>query len=352
MARPGVLYVQVANAAARLAAEGQNPTIDSIRAALGGTGSKSTIAPLLKRWKSAHPATVIQADLGLPAELVMALKEVYLKVQAQATLQFEQAEQIHQASKAALHEQLQQTVVEQEALLNIQQQQALALVSADTRLQELDETVQRQEIALAGLRSEKLGLEQRLADRVAELASLTQQLQHSRVQFEHYQTTVAQQRADERRTAEQCRHRLEYELTELRQRLLAQQTRLGELQAQEQQLSQDNVHLQSSLLTAQEALIQSRSAHAQVVYQLAELNQTHQTLEQRHEHSERRLVEAQTNLAVIERELGLLAQRLTQTETQLTELTTEKQLLLQDNAVLISQLAEFRSKQSSLLSGS
>ena len=55
MARSSVLYVHVANAAARLVADGHNPTIDGIRAALGGTGSKSTIAPLLKRRKAVHP---------------------------------------------------------------------------------------------------------------------------------------------------------------------------------------------------------------------------------------------------------------------------------------------------------
>mgnify|MGYP001595977942 FL=1 len=103
--------------------------------------------------------------------------------------------------------------------------------------------MQRQEIALASLGSEKVGLEQRLVDRVSEVAALTQQLQQVRVQFEHFQASVAQQRADERRAAEQRHSRQEQELTELRQRLLAQQTRLGELQAQEQRLAQDHDHL-------------------------------------------------------------------------------------------------------------
>ena len=52
MARAGIIYSHVAKAAAALVAEGKNPTVDTIRAALGDTGSKSTIAPLLKRWKA------------------------------------------------------------------------------------------------------------------------------------------------------------------------------------------------------------------------------------------------------------------------------------------------------------
>jgi chromosome segregation ATPase len=346
MARSGVLYVHVATAAAQLVAEGHNPTIDSVRAALGGTGSKSTIAPLLKRWKAAHPGTVAQAEWGLPAELVLAVRGVYEKVQAQAALQVEQAEQRHQAATAELQEQLQQAFGERDTLLNAQEQQAQALAAAHTRSQGLAETVHRQEIVLAGLGSEKLGLEQRLADRAAEVAALTQHLQQARVQFEHYQVSVAQQRADERQSAEQRQQHLEQELTELRQRLLVQQARLGELQAQEQHLAQDNDRLQNTLLMTQLALTQNRSAHEQVAYQLTELKQMHQTLELRHGQDEQRLAEMQTSLAVIERERSLLAERLTHTETQLTELATDKQRLRQDNAVLSSQLAELRTIKS------
>lgn len=341
MARPGIMYVHVADAAARLAAQGKNPTIDSIREALGGTGSKSTIAPLLKRWKAAHQDTVAQAELGLPVELVLALKGVYEKVQADAALRYQQAEQIHQAKTIALQEKLQQAFAEQEALCNAHDGQARALAAANARIQLQDETVHRQDVVLASLGSEKIGLEQRLADRATEVTSLTQQLQQVRVQFEHYQESVAQQRAGELQAAEQRHNRLEQELAELRQRQLVQQARLGEVQAQEQHLMQDNERLQNTLLTTQDALTQSRGAHEQVVYQLTELTRAHQALEQRHSNGEQRLAKAQTNLAVVERERSLLAERLSQTETLLAESATEKQLLLQENAVLSSQLAEF-----------
>lgn len=183
MARSGVLYLHVAQAATQLVAAGHNPTIDSIRVALGGTGSKSTIAPLLKRWKAAHPGTLAQAELGLPAELVLALKGLYEKVQAEAAVQLQQAVAAHQAEADALQEQLQQAFVERDAQLSVQEQQAQALAVATTRSQGLADTLQRQEIALASLGSEKTGLEQRLADRAAEAAALTRQLQQAREQF-------------------------------------------------------------------------------------------------------------------------------------------------------------------------
>lgn len=344
MARSGVLYVHVAQAAARLVAEGHNPTIDSIRAALGGTGSKSTIAPLLKRWKNAHPGTLAQAELGLPAELVLALKGLYEKVQAEAAVQLQQAAKAHQAAVAAMQEQLQQALIEHDALLSVQAQQAQALAAANTHSQGLADTVQRQEIALAGLGSEKRGLEQRLADRASEVASLTQQWQQVRVQFEHYQGAAAQQRSDERQAAEQRQQRLEHELAALRKRLLAQQTRLSELQAQEQRLTQEHDHLQGTLLTTQAALAQSQIAHEHVLLQYTDLKRAHQVLENRYAQGEQRLAETRTHLAVSERERNLLIERLSHTETQLSDLATAKQLLVQDNAVLSSQLAEFRAK--------
>lgn len=342
MARPGILYVQVANAAAQLVAAGHNPTIDRIRAALGGTGSKSTLAPLLKRWKAAHPGPVAQAELGLPTELVLALKEVYEKVRAEASVQYQQAAQAHHAETAALQEQLDQAVAGRDALLDIQAQQVQALATADTRIETLVEVAQRQEIVLASLGSEKLGLEQRLADRAAEVTSLTQQLQQGLAQFEHYQASVAQQRADERSSVEQRQHRQEHELAELRQRLLVQQTRLGDLQAQEQRLLQDNEQLQNRLLTTQEAFTQNRITHQLVADQLAEWKQRYGALEQRYTHGGQCLAETQISLAVSERERGLLAERLIRTETQLNGLAADKQVLLQENAVLASQLAEHR----------
>ena len=57
----------VAIAAAELTQDGKNPTVDSVREALGGTGSKSTIAPFLKRWKEEHQGEIAQLELGVPS---------------------------------------------------------------------------------------------------------------------------------------------------------------------------------------------------------------------------------------------------------------------------------------------
>ncbi|HET8701463.1 MAG TPA: DNA-binding protein, partial [Nitrococcus sp.] len=310
MARPGITYTQVADAASRLAAAGKNPTIDGIREALGGTGSKSTIAPLLKRWKATHQETVAQAELGLPLELLQALQGVYEKVQAEAAQQRAEAAQAHEAQQAELQEALRLTRGEHEALHAAYQEQERALTAAAARIQEQQDANHRQEVALASLDSEKLGLERRLSDRAAEVTALTRQLTQARQQFEHYQEAVARQRAEERQTAEQRQARLEQELAEVRERAFAQQARLNDTKARLQGLVTDNERLQQSLYTAQEALAQSRSAHDHTASRLAALEHRYHALEQRHRSNTQALTAARTAQAVAAKENTLLGERL------------------------------------------
>lgn len=51
MGRLGITYLDVEKAADLLKNQSKNPTVDAVRAVLG-TGSKSTIVPYLKRWRS------------------------------------------------------------------------------------------------------------------------------------------------------------------------------------------------------------------------------------------------------------------------------------------------------------
>ncbi|WP_404995479.1 DNA-binding protein [Cupriavidus pauculus] len=67
MARKGITYDQVANAAAAIKARGQAPTISAIRVELGNEGSYSTISQHLARWKADDADKVDMA--ALPPEV-------------------------------------------------------------------------------------------------------------------------------------------------------------------------------------------------------------------------------------------------------------------------------------------
>lgn len=216
MARAGILYSHVAKAAAQLAAAGKNPTVDTVREAMGGTGSKSTIAPMLKQWKAQHEGEVAAAGAGLPADLLEAVQGVYERVQEGAKAQVEQFRAEHQlaaqdAARAveALHAEGRQLGAEREAL-------AGELASVKATLAREQAAGQKDAVAIAALESEKDGQAQRLADRAAEVRELADQLAQARRQFEHFQDASATQRQEDKSAYEARIARTEQEAATLR----------------------------------------------------------------------------------------------------------------------------------------
>ena len=103
MARAGVTYHDVAKAAEAIKNRRQEPTVDRVREQLG-TGSKSTIAPLLKRWRSDNGEA---ADIsGLPNDLVEVVKSLHERVQQMADHRIAQARQEFEALNEELRKEL------------------------------------------------------------------------------------------------------------------------------------------------------------------------------------------------------------------------------------------------------
>ncbi len=99
MARPGVTYLDVANAAQQLIAAGRAPTIESVRIALG-TGSNSTLGNHLRTWKSKQDQTQQTATKeNIPEELIAALKGVWERVMDQSEAKIQT---IHQDTQQEL----------------------------------------------------------------------------------------------------------------------------------------------------------------------------------------------------------------------------------------------------------
>lgn len=198
MARAGVLYSHVAKAATHLAAAGKNPTVDTVREAMGGTGSKSTIAPMLKQWKAQHEGDVAAAGAGLPADLLEAVQGVYVRVQEGAKAQVEQLRAEHQQAEQEAARAVEALRAEGRQLGA--EREALAGELANVKLMLVREQVARQKdaVAIAALESEKDGQAQRLADRAAEVRELADQLAQARRQFEHFQDASAIQRQEDK----------------------------------------------------------------------------------------------------------------------------------------------------------
>jgi chromosome segregation ATPase len=342
MARTGILYSHVAQAATKLVEDGKNPTVDTVREALGNTGSKSTIAPFLKRWKAEHQETVAEAESGLPATLLQAVKGLHQHMQAEVGQQLDRARQEHEAALHAAAVREQQLRTDHQALSSTHAALSEDLERVREALAQLRASHHAQTVTLATAQAENAGLQQRLADRAAEVTALNHQLSRSREQFEHYQEAGAAQRAQERQAAEQRIARLEQDLAGTRQIVMAQQATTAQQEMQLAQLRTEIGHLQETAHTVQDELASVRAERDQLAYRFKETSTANQALADKLEAAQQALTESRMALAAQERQTALVAERVSQAEAKAEQLDKERLALFQERAVLQAQLSNGR----------
>lgn len=236
MARAGILYSHVALAAAKLVAAGKNPTVDTVRVALGGTGSKSTIAPMLKQWKAEHEGVMAAAGTGLPTDLLEAVKGVHDRLQEAARIEVDQVRAEYQ--QAVLEAARARDTLFAAKTRLTDERNALAAELADIKGVLAQELAARHKDALTitALEAEKIAHAQRLADRAGEIKGLADQLTQTRLQFDHFQDATASQRQEEKQAYEARIARAEQEATTLRAHLQESRETLAALRSEKIQL--------------------------------------------------------------------------------------------------------------------
>jgi chromosome segregation ATPase len=342
MARAGILYSHVATAAAKLAANGKNPTVDNVREALGATGSKSTIGPMLKRWKEENQGALSPVELGVPPALLQAVKGVYEDMQAEFQLNLDQARQVHEAQSLRTAEELQQWRAKYAALDETATALRAALDDANRTIMRLQDANQLLTVAMAGAQSDQAGLQQRLADRAAEVAALNGQLTQSRSQFDHYQESTAAQRSEERQAFEQRAARMDLELGTLRQQSMQHQANAAQLSGQLTQAALEHTRLQMAVQAAQGDAASARSDAERFAFELAEISADLERMKGKYEDITGELTSTQIALAVQLREGELSAARLVASDSQAHAHGQEKQALLHQLAVLETELRQAR----------
>lgn len=107
MARPGVTYSEVAEAASQLMGQGRNPTIEQVRLLIG-SGSSTTIANHMKEWKEHQSGTsLIAAKENLPPELIAIVKGLWDRVMDQSVEKVRSIESEFEQTIAELQQELQ-----------------------------------------------------------------------------------------------------------------------------------------------------------------------------------------------------------------------------------------------------
>lgn len=222
MARAGVYFADVKRARDALIAAGRHPSIDAVRAALGNTGSKTTIHKYLREIEAeegAQKAGVSEAIQGLVTQLADQLQsEAATEVEAMRSRMAE-LQGAHEHVQAALESQLADV---RQALEGVSRQ----LASTELALAGLKEQLSLEQIArhTAEQRSRDLG--ERLADAERHQASLEEKHRHARDSLEHYRNASKEQREQENRRHEQQVQAMQ---AELRQAQLATSVKQEEL---------------------------------------------------------------------------------------------------------------------------
>ncbi|MEC4722843.1 DNA-binding protein [Noviherbaspirillum sp. CPCC 100848] len=337
MARTGIQYSDVARAAAKLIADGKSPTVDSVRQTLGGTGSKSTIAPFLKRWKTEQEDTAI-AEVTLPAPLLNAVRGLHEHMQVEFQQQREALELQHNQAIQTLEQQLKQVQTEKDKALAENLAVEDELVRTRQALADLQERFHTQNVTMAAMQAEHAGLQQRLIDRATEIATLDNQLSRAREQFSHYQEATAAQREADRREYERRIGGLEHDLITANREIAGLQVSLAQRESALSSLALEHGNLQSKFGAVRDELQTIQFARDRLQEQLEESLRNRDQASAQIQQLEQTVMESRLAAASQERETKIRADQLQNALAQIDALLQEKLTWVQKKTILEQQL--------------
>ncbi|WP_018416683.1 DNA-binding protein [Teredinibacter turnerae] len=344
MARLGVTFDDISHAATAIVEAGEEPTVDRVRERLG-TGSKSTIAPLLKRWRSERVREVNTE--GLPEELLTAIKTLHRQVNIAADKRIASASESYQAELNALTTRLNESRTEASTLADQVEQLERKLAAAEQALEErtsnlIDTQNLLERESLKCQQADALLLEAR--DAVNELK---QENREARAQFAHYQERSAEDRQSEREQFRTTNQQLMIQIDALRAQVASFEERGVQAAAENQDLRKHNLALEQDQIR----ITHQCDTLAAQVCQLTEALEVEQAQSCQLKAENIAVIEklalaANANKAS-EKELLLVNQSLTRTDKELercrqalADRTLESRELLKELAVLQGQLKQ------------
>jgi chromosome segregation ATPase len=237
MARSGINYLDVAKTAEKLKNKGIIPTIDRIREILG-TGSKTTLAHHLKRWKSITPEDLEYQTI--PAGLISSVKNLHEQLKAHAQ---QKLEELAQRSQQEIDQLLQQLKQERENAGVLKR----SILNLETSNNKLATQISVLEKSLAELNqintvidAEKSELTARLQGKAEQIIILKEQLKSVEKNSDHYKEVLNQQRSEEKM-------QFVYHLELLQQENNIYRAKAVEENVQITAIKQDNFELQSKI---------------------------------------------------------------------------------------------------------
>ncbi|TLM76430.1 DNA-binding protein [Microbulbifer harenosus] len=345
MARTGVSYFDIAQAAESIRHRGDEPTVDRVREELG-TGSKSTIAPLLKRWKSETGDTSVDTA-GLPKDLLDALKALHQRVQEEADRKVDAARE----ECAITVEQVQREVAQLRNTLNERndnlRELEQKLQSSDEENRNLRKTLEDTQKALTKSEYQREEGSARVAELRADLDELKQENRTVREHFEHYQQRIADDRQQERDQFRQSNGQLNNQIANLNEQLALAGERIANREQKIEELRADLAQQLSERRETQQALATNRAEFESLQRSFAQQQELlQQVTTEGGDLREQVAILSNTN-AVLARESELQREARNKLESEikrqrdaLASLSAEHQLAIQQRAELEGQLIQ------------
>lgn len=339
MGRSGIDFQQVSSAAFELMRRGQPVTVDNVRIELGGTGSKSTIAPLLKRWRAEEEARSA-AQPALPQYLLQSVQRLYDDVEQrfkteQAAVEVTTSLRLNDA--AAQNSHLREKL---EASVQARHELDTEVENARSRETSLGQELAAAHVELRQQEVKQALLEQRLEDRSSEVGSLRHQLAQVTSQMEHFQTVSQQRWDDEKRRHEsklteawRSSESAREELQHTRQHLVAVQAELGLLKTQHKELRGDHRRLQSACDELRQDIARQKEATSRNELSAKERVEELVTVRRAYDETVTVLAEAETRLAVSASKAAMLQASLTAAEQR-------AEIARREHAALLRQYSE------------
>lgn len=333
MARGGITLSDIDRAARYLQGQGKNPTIDAIRQYLG-TGSRTTLADLLKQWKAEQAEG---AAGNLPESLLALVNSLWENLQTRAEERIQKYQETSDQEINQLKDQL-ATAKNSEAQLQQQLDQLKTEVTDKNQaLAELEKSFQQSEKKYekisAGyeITSKQLETSKQENQRLHQLAT---QIQNN---LEHYQEFVQKQQVEQKLAWEKQQVAYQQEISQLKDSLAQtiSQSELTEkdmtviqfqLSKIEQEYSQSNIQNQNLLIE-----------HKKINRQLVEIQTQKESLEIQTKKIIAELTNAQELIQSLNQKTAILTEKLTQAEQNKQEAIDQIQTLQHEKIFLIQE---------------
>lgn len=336
MARGGVTFTEVEKAAQYLQGSGRNPTVDSVREYLG-TGSRTTLAEHLKRWKAINT----NVEGRIPQPLLALVTGLWDSLQSQADQRVQEEKTAFNQEISVLKDQLQASI-QNKNRSNQELHKLQEMLDAEQRLKSgLATDLQASEKAL-----DKLNMLHQTAIKQVEDAKIENQRLHKlatqiQTNLEHYQQSIQQQQLEQKLEKEKEHAAYAQELFQLKGNFDKIKENYG---ASEKELKSTQLQLQQlqseyeSINNRHEKLIEKNKT---LEIELIQLQERQKAREKDLAEAKESFVKEQQLTQSLSQQVAVLSERsqriqndLDQAEDKINKLRDEKMFLVQEKAQL------------------